>query len=87
MQLRINRNNLISPVYIGAINEKQLKMRIILNKIERAREVLTLRANRGGAKTAGKGCWRGNKAGGKRMFWLSCSCLGRILLCPGAPEG
>lgn len=41
MQLRINRNNLINPFYIGAINEKQLKMRIILNKIERAREVLT----------------------------------------------
>ena len=40
MQLRINRNNLINPLYTGAINGKQLKMRIIINKIERAREVL-----------------------------------------------
>ena len=40
MRLRINCNNLINPRYIGAINEKQLIMRIIINKIERAREVL-----------------------------------------------
>ena len=40
MRLRMNCNNFINPLYIGAINGKQLKMRIIFNKIERAREVL-----------------------------------------------
>ena len=39
MRLRINCNILINPVYIGVINEKQLKMRTIFNKIERAQEV------------------------------------------------
>lgn len=61
MQLRINRNNLINPLYIGVINGMQLKMRIFFNKIERAREVLTLRAKRGGAKTAGKGVLEGKQ--------------------------
>ena len=39
MRLRMNRNNFINPIYREAINEKQLKMRIIINKIERAQEV------------------------------------------------
>ncbi len=40
MRLRMNCNNLINPFYIGAIDEKQLKMRIIINKTERVGEVL-----------------------------------------------
>lgn len=36
----MNCNILINPVYIVVINGKQLKMRIIFNKIEHAQEVL-----------------------------------------------
>jgi len=36
MQLRINCNILINPFYIGALYEKQLKMRIIIKKFELA---------------------------------------------------